>query len=426
MVVERGAARARAGWPHRGAGLAPTILLAGLLFTCLLALSPFGTDPALAAKSRGELLDQLEAKKEKLAQARQAIKEAQATRTAALGEVAALDQKIDELERALRRVERDRDTASARLEQTRGELAEVQKNLQTKRAELARTQEDLRIQQDRLNSRAANIYKGGELGYVEVLLSTSRLLDLVNRLDLLTALVKQDEQVLGQIKALKTKITKEKAALQAEEVKLSQVEKKQASQTRKLNALVAEREGTIDQLDDARDAKQAVAEKAEKDAAAWEQQEDQLLKESSGIEAELRKLGAGAPSAKGTGQLMWPVSGRVSSKFGYRMHPISHVRKMHTGLDISAGMGTPIKAADSGSVIFAGWRGGYGKCIIISHGKGLATLYAHQSSLLVGAGRTVGKGEVIGKVGSTGYSTGPHLHFEVRLNGSPVNPLSYL
>jgi murein DD-endopeptidase MepM/ murein hydrolase activator NlpD len=99
---------------------------------------------------------------------------------------------------------------------------------------------------------------------------------------------------------------------------------------------------------------------------------------------------------------------------------------MHTGIDISAGTGTSIRAASAGTVVSAGWRGGYGKCVVISHSGGLATLYAHQSEILVEVGQTVKRGEVIGKVGSTGYSTGPHLHFEVRANGSPVDPMGYL
>jgi murein DD-endopeptidase MepM/ murein hydrolase activator NlpD len=121
-----------------------------------------------------------------------------------------------------------------------------------------------------------------------------------------------------------------------------------------------------------------------------------------------------------------PVPGAITSGFGYRMHPIFHVRKLHTGVDMHAGMGESIKAAAAGTVVFAGWRGGYGKCVIIDHGGGLATLYAHQSEILVSVGQVVKRGVVIGKVGSTGYSTGPHLHFEVRVNGTPVDPVGYL
>ena len=135
---------------------------------------------------------------------------------------------------------------------------------------------------------------------------------------------------------------------------------------------------------------------------------------------------AAKPAKAGGGVLSWPVVGEVTSGFGYRVHPIFNVRRMHTGVDIDADMGAPIKASDAGVVVSAGWQGGYGKCIVITHGGGLATLYGHASELLVAAGDTVKRGEVIGKVGSTGYSTGPHLHFEVRVNGSPVDPLGYL
>lgn len=125
--------------------------------------------------------------------------------------------------------------------------------------------------------------------------------------------------------------------------------------------------------------------------------------------------------------IIWPISSRVlTSYFGYRIHPIFRTRQYHSGLDISAHSGTPIRAALSGVVISSGWQGGYGKCVIIDHGKGLATLYAHASALYVSSGQRVNKGDQIAGVGSTGFSTGPHLHFEVRVNGNPVNPLSYL
>ncbi|MEO7454301.1 MAG: peptidoglycan DD-metalloendopeptidase family protein [Fimbriimonadales bacterium] len=153
---------------------------------------------------------------------------------------------------------------------------------------------------------------------------------------------------------------------------------------------------------------------------------DQLERESASIESELRRYyGTRKASSvpKYAGRFRIPVSGRMSSGFGGRYHPILKRTRMHTGVDIAAPSGTAIAAAGDGEVIFAGWRGGYGNCIIIDHGGGVATLYGHCSRLYVGVGKRVGSGDRIAAVGSTGQSTGPHLHWEVRVNGTPVNPL---
>ena len=120
------------------------------------------------------------------------------------------------------------------------------------------------------------------------------------------------------------------------------------------------------------------------------------------------------------------MNGSVSSPFGWRIHPILGYRKFHTGIDIGVGYGVPIHSAAAGTVIYATWMGGYGNVIIVDHGDGLSTLYAHQSSLAVGNGARVARGQTVGYVGSTGFSTGPHLHFEVRVNGNPVDPMGYL
>lgn len=396
---------------------------AGLLRTDLACL--VGAAPA-QAKTRNQLSEELLDARGKLKEAREAIERAEAVRRAALGEIEVLDQRIENLEADLATVTDRRDAAAAELSATRAELERLRAAVEERRAQLARAEDDLATAQGALERRAVDIYKTGRLGYVEVLFNTTQLSDLVNRFDLFSMIVEQDDAVVEQIEALRTRVTAEKATLETEQAQVAAVAQEQQAQTDRLDALVDEREDSIARLAEARSDKRSVVAQAEEDKAAYERQEDALLAESRKLEADLGSLGQTQVLVHGTGQLTWPVAGRVSSGFGYRIHPIFHVRKMHTGVDIGAGSGTSIKAADSGTVVQAGWRGGYGKTVVIAHGNGLATLYAHQSAILVGVGETVNQGDVIGRVGSTGYSTGPHLHFEVRVNGRPVDPMRYL
>lgn len=176
----------------------------------------------------------------------------------------------------------------------------------------------------------------------------------------------------------------------------------------------------------------------ERRVADWQGKVDELAAADAELTKFIREQEAAAAAAAGGGStapapgsssvsgFQWPVNGGVSSGFGYRVHPIYGTRRLHAGLDISGGSGTPIAAAKSGTVLSAGWRGGYGNAVVISHGGGITTLYAHQSRMNVSSGQQVGRGDIVGWVGSTGASTGPHLHFEVRVNGSAVNPRPYL
>jgi murein DD-endopeptidase MepM/ murein hydrolase activator NlpD len=136
--------------------------------------------------------------------------------------------------------------------------------------------------------------------------------------------------------------------------------------------------------------------------------------------------GTGKPMAQGSGTMQMPLRAAITSPFGFRRHPIFGGRKFHTGIDLAGPNHSPIKAADSGTVIYSGGYGGYGRVVIVSHGKGMATLYAHMSKIAVSTGTNVSKGEVVGYEGSTGFSTGPHLHFEVRVDGKPNNPLNFV
>ena len=166
------------------------------------------------------------------------------------------------------------------------------------------------------------------------------------------------------------------------------------------------------------------------DKATIDAQYDEFMAASKHIEEMLRQSSyASATPAMvsgGSGAMIWPIAGPITSEFGWRVHPISGTQKFHSGLDIGGDYGMPIAAAQSGTVEYAGWISGYGNTVILNHGGGITTLYGHNESLAVGVGQTVSQGETIAYCGSTGNSTGPHCHFEVRQGGEPVSPYSYL
>ncbi len=404
------------------AGLAIVFLVAAIL---LLPAGPLNQGAAQAATS-SELNQKLEDTRVQLQKVRAKIATAEVAKKAALGDIAALDENIDGLEKEVRIATTAWNSAADQLAGVRAQLDKLNKDLTRTQAQLSQTETDLQTQQGVFDDRLAHVYKsGGRLAYMAVLLEPGSLSQMVSRIDMLSAVVNQDKSILSQIQDLKAKVVAQKEALEQRKAQVASVEQRQTRVTKDLQAKADERKSALAGLESARKTKEKVVTAAEKNQAAWNKQEDNLLTESDHITALLRTASVGHPTA-GKGIIAWPVDGAVTSPFGMRMHPIFHVMKMHTGVDLHAGMGESIHAAANGTVVYADWRGGYGKCVIVDHGGGLATLYAHQSQILVKVGQKVKRGQVIGKVGSTGYSTGPHLHFEVRVNGSPVNPLGYL
>jgi murein DD-endopeptidase MepM/ murein hydrolase activator NlpD len=403
---------------------------AGLLLAALLVALPDAMtrtpDTALAASS-GELSKKLGDVRSELDDIRANLEKAKNAREAAQGDVAALDKSVEAAEDVLDEAAAAHEAAAEKLAALQDELDQVTVGLAQKQYELAETEFDLQERQEVYNARLVNVYKsGGSVAYLAVVLQSASFGEMVGRFDLLSSVVEQDNTILGQVKTLKARVEEQKSVLEAERVRVAALEQEQAAVTEELRAAAEERQAALDELEAARAAKAKVLAAAEREVAAWNAQEDELLAESERIAELLRQAKTAETTKAGKGVLAWPAVGAVTSGFGYRIHPIFNVRKMHTGIDIDADMGDSIKAAAAGTVVSAGWQGGYGKCIVISHGGGLATLYGHGSELLVSAGDTVKRGEVIGKVGSTGYSTGPHLHFEVRVNGAPVDPLGYL
>lgn len=292
-------------------------------------------------------------------------------------------------------------------------ISYLEKDIDKTEQEIKEREEKLQEQIDYLSERLVYMYEDGmEVSYMEVLFSATDIKDFLTRYDLLQFIVENDMELIETI-------NKEKRAL---DVKKADLE----IQKRELVDLKASQEAKKAQLSEQREEKQVLLGNVRQEKSSYEKALKELEQASRELEAIIRKAQTG--EQLGTGVYTWPAPGysSITSPYGWRYHPILKVNKLHTGVDIGAPMGANIVAADAGKVIYAGWQNGYGQTVIIDHGAGKSTLYGHQSKIMVSYGQSVDKGQIIGKVGSTGWSTGPHLHFEVRINGSPTNPMSYL
>ena len=306
------------------------------------------------------------------------------------------------------------------LNSTSKELRNTESNLYTVEEELAYLKMELeehgaQLDNDTqvLEERLVSMYEQGDVHFLEVLLDSTSITDFLTRWDLMSRIT---ESNIALIKTTKENISivdgKKQQTLKKQQI-LAELKEDQNDKKRRL-AIASSRQESL--------YKTIKSDKAQAEKALHD-----LEQQSLNIAAEIRRQ-TGDTSYLGSGKLAWPTPGfkRVTSKFGWRIHPITNKRSMHTGTDIAANYGTNIVAAESGTVIEVGWRGGYGRIVMVDHGGGIVTLYAHTSASLVKPGQVVKKGQAIAKIGTTGWSTGPHLHFEVRENGNPVNPMTYL
>ncbi len=285
------------------------------------------------------------------------------------------------------------------------------------RASLDETKKKLSERSGILKDRVREVYKSGGLNYLQLLLSADALGDFISKSYFFEKIIARDLRLADEISSEHDKISSKKARLEGvtEEIK-------------QLASYIQYKKKTIEKQAQEKEKVNQALEARRKD---YEKKIEELEQTSKEIEKHIQKLVA-ARSAKGivvkggTGKFIWPLEGRITSRYGYRRSPFSRRRQFHTGLDIANSYGTPIKSADGGEVIFSGWWGGYGKAVIVDHGKGFSTVYAHMSRIYVQKDQPVEKGQVIGLVGSTGYSTGPHLHFEVRKNGATQDPIKWL
>lgn len=303
-----------------------------------------------------------------------------------------------------------------RLDQTRDKLVFLDNRLDATMGDAVRLGQDA-------GKRLRSLYMGERLSMIQMILEANDLSTLLDRLYYKKKIMAQDKKLLLDLQAKIQELNSLKSDLARQKTMLGQT-----IATIRVKNIEIQRSIEIDR---------SLRNRYQNDAAFYQRAEQELLEESNNTTAQIRAMMRG--SRKGsfqsvvknsTGSFMWPIRGRITSNFGSRFHPIHKRRITHTGLDIAGPNGGAIHAADGGQVIFAGWKGGYGKTIMVNHGnrngQNLVTLYGHLSQISVSNGQNVSKGQVIGREGSTGYSTGPHLHFEVRVNGAPVDPGNYL
>lgn len=354
------------------------------------------------------LADSIQEKQEELQSVQQQMETQQNKKAQA-------QEKVDNVAGKLQNIQMEMDSALTEYNSIMAKLAATEKQLAANAEILAKVEKSLEARSKVLNKRMRDIYENGQVNYIDVLFGAADFMDFSTRMEFLKRVVNQDMNLVLQVKAERDLVAQKRAELERDraailELKKAAVEKKAIIEARKkdqeklLSAAVSERD---------------TAERAYQE----------LLDTSKQIERMIRNIQGGgkrAGSAGGSGAMMWPINGEITSPFGTRVHPIFGTSRFHSGLDIAADYGDPVVAADGGVVIFSGWMGGYGKAVIIDHGRGISTLYGHNSSLLVSEGQQVGKGQVIANAGSTGYSTGPHVHFEVRSDGEPINPMGFL
>jgi murein DD-endopeptidase MepM/ murein hydrolase activator NlpD len=310
--------------------------------------------------------------------------------------------------------------AERRLQVTKSGLDDIRFQLRSTKNKLSNTTASLKSMQNKLNSqnellakRLADTYKHGSMNYLGIILGSDDFWELISRSYVIKKIILADTSLINDIKEDKKLIEAKKTMLTQQLQKRSELELQHRNLTRSAyNQKVA---------------RGKILHNIERQRYQYEVKIAELERDSKSIESMLKRLektpkGRKRLAQAWKGSFAKPVNGRISSSYGMRFHPVLKRNKFHTGVDIAAPKGTAIRAAGNGEVIYSGWYGAYGNTIIIDHGGGKTTLYGHCSSLLVRNGSTVKKGQTIARVGSTGWSTGNHCHFEVRVHGKPTNP----
>ena len=314
---------------------------------------------------------------------------------------------IEELDREMNQAQKELDNIQGKINTLNSEIKNKEKNIED--ANRRREEEEILLQK-----RVRAMYENGEVTYIKLLMDSSSVSDFIKRCELADRMVEADRELFDELDELKTQIESEVKSLEEDKVVVEAAKRQEVDNKQKLAT--------------SRSAKDSRVKLLEKDVKELQKQLDRELEESQAIERQLRELSGTSTVVSKNEKFIWPAaySKSITCKYGPRIHPITKKKSTHTGIDIRATTGSNVYATASGVVIKAGWNTAYGNMIIIDHGNGITSLYGHASKLVVKVGDTVNQGDIIMKAGSTGYSTGPHLHFEVRKNGTPQDPKNYL
>ncbi len=341
-----------------------------------------------------------------------------------------LQRQLEDTNRGIARVSANLDDLGAQMRWNQRKLAWNTVQLNAAKATLER-------QSGALRRRLVDAYERGDTDYLNVLLSATSFTDFAERWEDIRYLVAANQRTVRERRAAEKAVEAVERQVEGERIVLDDVLAREKQTRFQLAALATTRTQLVDAAEAQRRSVSTEVAQLEELSAAQEAELERFIRARQQLEEQRREAadaerrraaqlaGQAIPPPENTGApgtFSWPASGPITDPFGMRMHPITHVWKMHTGMDIGAPMGSTITAAAGGKIIYAGWEGGYGNTIIIDHGGNTSTLYGHCSQLFVSEGQEVQRGQAIGAVGSTGESTGPHLHFEIRINGVPVDP----
>ncbi|MBA2336477.1 MAG: peptidoglycan DD-metalloendopeptidase family protein [Acidimicrobiia bacterium] len=385
--------------------------------------------PVLA---QDDLEEDLASVNAQLDQVASSIEAAEGERSTLATAVVATRDRVDLLLGSVAQVTAELGTARQAVRDQAIRIAVVQETLVRLRHDLATTRAELKDTEADAEAWARQLYMTGGSDQALVVLATNDLNELGIGMAYLSVVSRETDRTLLDLEALRRQEQRQIGAAANQQQILEQEQALLVEEEARVSGLLAEQianqRAAEVELANERSLLTTVEEEIahfEGELAALEVEQDRVRDAIRAEAAKAATAGTEQPEVASSGWVR-PVPGAVTSGFGPRLHPILGYYRMHTGWDMSAGTGTPIASATAGTVILAGWFGGYGNTVVVDHGGGLTTLYAHQSSLAVSYGAAVGAGDVVGYAGSTGLSTGPHLHFEVRVNGNPVDPAGYL